>query len=321
MDGKLWVVCVLVALAGCGRQTTTGAEPAADAATVETAAVPDAAKPDEAVAEGDKAAAPLVFHVTREGGGGIDAVIKKIDLQDVSTNYARVPPSGIKVMDKPCDAGDRFQAEPMVDAFQLEAPKECSPRLKFMLLSTRQTFEYMRRGDDASAAGNFTLAQSNYGIAADRLAYAKPAESKRLRVLSQVTAGRALGVTKPVEGAGGNERPTVEFKDRVRVFQRENGIEETGELDSRTRESIGRMQLRGAEVVVPPAAAAAPKATLNPAVVAASPAIAAAATATAPAPPIEVHFSAVEMLAVPASPEQAAVIRANRRAASRAARP
>ena len=35
MDGKLWVVCVLVALAGCGRQTTTGAEPAADAATVD----------------------------------------------------------------------------------------------------------------------------------------------------------------------------------------------------------------------------------------------------------------------------------------------
>jgi hypothetical protein len=317
MDGKRWVLCALVTLAGCGRDSTP--EPVA-ATAVAAEAIPEPAEPDDPSAQSDETSAPLVFHVTREGGGGIDAVIKKLDLQDVATNYARVPPSGIKVMNKPCDEGDRFQAEPMVDAFQLEAPKECSTRIQFRLLSTRQTFEYMRRGDDASAAGDFTLAQSNYGIAADRLAYAKPAESKRLRVLSQITAGRALGVTRPVEGAGGNEQPTAEFKDRVRVFQRENGIEQTGELDSRTRESIGRMRLRGADVVVPPAAATTPEATVNPAAVVVAPAGAAAAVPVA-APPLEAHISTVEMLAIPASPEQAEVIRANRKAAQRAARP
>ena len=40
----------------------------------------------------------------------------------------------------------------------------------------------------------------------------------------------------------------------MRVFQKQNGIEATGDLDSRTRESIGRMRLREGAVVVPPTA-------------------------------------------------------------------
>jgi hypothetical protein len=301
------IVCaafVAVLLVACGRKPAPASEPEAAPAS----ATDDTGAP--ATAEGALAApAPLVFRVMREGGGGIDAVINRIDSQNNAIFYATVPGDGTKAMDKPCDPGDRFRAEPKVDSFQLEAPKDCSPLVEFMLLSTRTTFEIMRRGDVASEAGNFTLAQSNYGIAADRLAYAKPAESRRLRVLSTVAAGRVLGVTRPVKGADGKEQPTVEFKDRVRVFQRENGIEETGELDARTRESIGRMQLRGADVVVPPAAAV----THRPDATAVSP--------QEPAPAIALHLNPTQMLAVPASPETAAIIHANRKKMLQAAKP
>ena len=93
------------------------------------------------------------------------------------------------------------------------------------------------------------------------------------------------------------------------VFQKQNGIGATGNLDARTRESIGRMQLRGDAVVVPPAASTS-----------SSPASSAAASA-APAlvvtpqtltPAVEVRVSPAEMLATPASPQTAAMIRANR---------
>jgi hypothetical protein len=147
------------------------------------------------------------------------------------------------------------------------------------------------------------------------LQYAKPEEARRLRVLSQVAAGRALGVTVPVQGAGGAERPTEEFKDRVRQFQKENGLKETGELDARTRESIGRMQLRNKEVVVPPAASGTTT-PVNPAAVAASQALVVTPQATTPV--IEVRTTTAEMLALPASPQTVEIIHANRAKAMRA---
>ncbi len=262
--------------------------------------------------------APLVFRVMREGGGGIDATIHKIDPQNQASFYATVPGDGTKVMDKPCEAGERFRAEPKVEAFQLGPPQECAARVEFMLLSTLATLQFMKRGDDAAAAGDLLAAQSNYGIAADRLEYAKPEQARRLRVLSTVAAGRALGVTQPVQGAGGSEQPSVEFKDRVRLFQKENGIRETGELDARTRESIGRMQLRGAEVVVPPTANGA-MSPANAAAVSAASALVVTPQATTPA--VEVRVTSTEMLALPASPQTVEIIHANRarRFAERAA--
>lgn len=84
----------------------------------------------------------------------------------------------------------------------------------------------------------------------------------------------------------------MEYKDRVRLFLKENGIRESGELDGYMRESIGRMQLRGREVGVPPAAAVTPEAVT---------------------PGIEVHMSATQMPALPASPQTVALIHANKR--------
>lgn len=313
MSKRLLVVSLLITLTGCGREPTPQPDPAAatPAAAVAAEAI-DPAKVGAARAGVDipgstDSLAPTVFDVRREGGGGIDAVIKKVDLQGQSTTYALVPVSGTKVMDKPCEVGDRFQAEPMVDAFQLEPPKECATRVEFLLLSTGTTFAYVTRGDQESAAGNFMSSQLSYGIAADRLSYAKPEQSRRLRVLSQVAAGRALGVNRPVEGIDGKEKPTVELNERVRVFQKENGIPENGELDAPTRDAIGRMKLRGGNVVIPPAASAA--------------AAAAVAVAAEAPPPLEMQFSTVQMLAIPAAPVTAEIIRANRTKPKHAAKP
>jgi hypothetical protein len=295
----VWVlVVVLLLLTACGRKTPSEtmaveAQPASEDNSANTA-TPAAESPE---------AGPLVFVVMREGGGGIDATINQLDAEDKPTLYATVPSDGRKIMTKPCSAGERFRAEPVIEAFQIGAPQPCAPRVEFLLLDTRTTLQFMRRGDAATEAGDFQLAQTNYGIAADRLAYAKPADSRKARVFAAVAAGRVLGVAQPVEGADGKEQPTVEFKDRVRMFQRENGIEQTGELDARTRESIGRMQLRGSDVVVAPAAAAAPVSPQEPAFTKV------------------VDMSVRQMMAAPASPEAAAIIRANRKKMLRATNP
>ena len=246
----------------------------------------------------------------REGGGGIDATINQVDPRGEATYYATVPNTGEKAFDKPCEAGQRFQAEPKVAAFLRGPTQDCAERVEFMLYSTQATLQFIKRGDDASHGGDLLVAQSNYGTAADRLQYADPDKARQLRVLSTVAAGRALGVTQPVEGAGGSEQPTPEFKDRVRVFQKQNGIEATGDLDARTRESIGRMQLRGGAVVVPPAATSSAFSSSSAVVAAAAPALVVTPQAVTPA--VEVRVSAVEMLATPASPQTAAMIHANR---------
>ncbi|HEU4781110.1 MAG TPA: peptidoglycan-binding domain-containing protein [Steroidobacteraceae bacterium] len=254
--------------------------------------------------------AALVFRVMREGGGGIDATINQVGPQGQASFYATVPGSGVTALDKPCEAGQRFQAEPKVAAFLRGPTQDCAERVEFMLYSTQATLQFIKRGDDASAGGDLLVAQSNYGTAADRLQYAEPEKSRRLRVLSTVAAGRALGVTQPVQGTDGREQPTTEFQERVRVFQRQNGIEATGDLDARTRESIGRMRLRGGAVVVPPAASSGSLGPASAAAVAAAPALVITPQAVTPA--VEVRVTAVQMLAAPASPQTAAMIHVNR---------
>jgi hypothetical protein len=299
--------CVFVAstlLAACGGKQSPVTE--AQRVDVATPAVPTTTPDAEAP---PPAKVALVFRVMREGGGGIDATINQVDPRGQVSFYATVPGSGEKALDKPCEAGQRFQAEPKVAAFLRGPTQDCAERVEFMLFSTQATLQFIKRGDDASRGGDLLVAQSNYGTAADRLQYAEPDKARQLRVLSTVAAGRALGVTQPVQGAGGSEQPTSEFKDRVREFQQQNGLEATGDLDARTRESIGRMQLRGGAVVVPRAASGA----LSPAsaaAVAAAPALVVTPQTVTPA--VEVRVSAAELLAVPASPQSAAVIRANR---------
>jgi len=297
---------VVALIAGCG-----GEKPPAVAMQPAEAMPPAPADMSGATASATAEAKPvaLVFRVIREGGGGIDATINQVNPQGQVSFYATVPGSGETALDKPCEAGQRFQAEPRVAAFLRGPTQECAARVEFMLYSTQATLQFIKRGDDASKGGDLLVAQSNYGTAADRLQYAEPEKARQLRVLSTVAAGRALGVEQPVQGAGGSEQPTPEFTDRVRTFQKQNGIEATGKLDARTRESIGRMQLRGDVVVVPPAASS----SLSPssaAVVAAAPALVVTPQTLTPA--VEVRVSAAEMMATPASPQTAAMIRANR---------
>jgi len=296
------VVSALLAACGGGKPAVTEVQPAVEAPAISPAAA------DSTVAAPAKVA--LVFRVIREGGGGIDATINQVDPQGQVSFYATVPGTGETALDKPCESGQRFQAEPKVAAFLRGPTQACAERVEFMLYSTQATLQFIKRGDDASRGGDLLVAQSNYGTAADRLQFAEPEKARQLRVLSTVAAGRALGVTQPVQGSGGREQPTAEFKDRVRVFQRQNGIEATGDLDSRTRESIGRMQLRGGAVVVPPTASTGALSPASAATLSASPALVVTPQAVTPA--VEVRVSTVEMLATPASPQTAAMIHANR---------
>jgi hypothetical protein len=305
--------CVLVVsalLVACGgeRSSVTELPPADIAAPAQPETPADAAV--------QPAKGALVFRVMREGGGGIDATINQVDPRGQVSFYATVPNSGEKALDKPCDAGQRFEAEPKVAAFLRGPTQDCAERVEFMLYSTQATLQFIKRGEDASKGGDLLVAQSNYGTAADRLQYAEPAKARQLRVLSTVAAGRALGVTQPVQGAGGSEQPSPEFRDRVRLFQKQNGIEATGDLDARTRESIGRMQLRGGAVVVPPAASTGAVSPASAAAVAAAPALVVTPQAVTPA--VEVRMSTVEILATPASPQTAALIHANRMKAAAA---
>jgi hypothetical protein len=295
--------CVVVAvlLVGCG-----GEKPAVQEMKPAEVATPVT---EATASEAESKPAALVFRVIREGGGGIDATINQVNPQGQESFYATVPSSGEKSLEKACEAGQRVQAEPKVAAFLRGPTQECAGRIEFMLYSTQATLQFIKRGDDASKGGDLLVAQSNYGTAADRLQFAEPEKARQLRVLSTVAAGRALGVEQPVKGSGGVEQPTAEFKDRVRAFQKENGIEATGDLDARTRDSIGRMQLRGGAVVVPPATSSTSSAAGD-AAVAAAPALVVTPQAVTPA--VEVRVSAAEILATPASPQTAAMIRANR---------
>jgi hypothetical protein len=203
-----------------------------------------------------------------------------------------------------------------VPAFLRTEILPCAASVKFTLYSVQAMNAIIRSGDSAMDAGNFQLAQSSYGLAADYIQYTNSAQAQHLRTLAATAAGRVLGVDRPLEQ--GNSRPSAAFKDRVRQFQSEQGLEATGELDAPTRDSIGRMKLQGTEVVVAPIADAFPSTSSPEPASESEPAASAAATAAAAQPEvptnklIESRIRASEALRVPASPETAELARVNR---------
>ncbi len=297
-------ICMTVSLlggilAGCSPEPKPApavAEPAEPAAPQE----PDATRK-----------APLVFVVRSEDGGGLVAEIRLEKSQTEFEHYADVPSSGEVAHATPCNAGQRFQARPAIEDFQLGEPQACKPRVVFTMLSVKRTFEFQKRGEDALQQGDLLLAQKDLGTAADRLQFDRPEEARTLRLKSTAIAGRLLGVEHPIDASGTAPEASADFHQRVSEFQKLNHLPATGELNAETRIAISRMKIQGAQVVVPPTA----QAGAAESAVATSPQVSAAESAV-PAPvntlPAKASMSLQETLKQPASPENAQIIHVNK---------
>ena len=297
-----------LSLTACGRKQE--AEPVVEAQAVEPATTIEGT--------GGESSAPLVISVVSEDGDALDADIFVARAPDAFDPFTHVERPGPKALDTPCQPGQRFQARPVIQDFRQGKLVDCSPRLAFVMYSVMRTLNISREGQDALDSGNLLLAQERLGLAADRYEFTEPVEARRLRLMSTAAAGRLLGVTNPIDSQGAQPVPSEELRQRVRAFQAEHDLQATGELDAPTRSAISRMQLRGADVVVPPAAGvqkldaplADPRATM-PASEAAISAAAAAATAQVPAPAPDLRTSVQQVMVAPASPDNAAIIHGN----------
>jgi hypothetical protein len=235
-----WIPIVVLAAAGCAKKNDSVPGAAPPEATAETA-------PSDAVPAGDtsSSAAPvpapaLKFIVIREDSDlGIASDIKKVE-GDQEKWYADVPESGEVTLSRACEAGERFQADPKVKAFQRGAVQPCASTIKFTLYSTQTTFSLIQKADSAATAGDLLLAQANYGLVADRVQYADPVQAKHFRVMAATAAGRVLGVEHPIEVTNGIEAPSVEFRQKLEAYQRDTHLEASGVLDAPTREAISK---------------------------------------------------------------------------------
>ena len=237
--GFVLTASVLIgSLAGCGGGSNDDpqVEPAVEA-TVPEATTGPPTEPAEAAEPGE-----LTVQVFRESSdSGVASDIERLD--DVGTLhwFADVGNSGVASLPQPCQAGERFQATPKVPDFLRAAPQPCAATITFRLHGTRATLALIQLADNATRTGDLLVAQANYGLAAERLQYANPDEARHLRVLAATAAGRILGVQNPTTSIDGQETISSEVADRLRTFQREAQLPQTGELDSATREAISKM--------------------------------------------------------------------------------
>jgi hypothetical protein len=312
-------VCVAVVMslsaAGCGRRAE-GPPTEAAAAVAEP--------PATVVPVTTDISAPLTISVRSEDGDPLDADILVVtEDPDQPGMLTHVERPGPKTVDKGCRSDQRFQALPVIQDFRQGKPESCSAHMTFVMYSVQRTFNIRLQGQEALDSGNLLVAQERLGLAADRYALTDPAQAHNLRLQAVAAAGRMLGVTDPISV---NEAPTEEFRQRLRTFQDDNQLTVTGELDSATRNAISRMKFQNGAVVVPPTAEfhqvdaplADPRATVSGR--ATSTPEAAAATATrVPEPSPAASVSVEQVMVIPASAENAAIIRANRARFDRAA--
>lgn len=211
--------------------------------------VPEAARaaedPEVATAEPQQpsdAAAALTIRVLREDGDqGVAATIGRLDDTNVEHHVIDVDDTGIARLDDPCSEEDRFAAKPRVATYLRTAPQRCAQTITFRLYSAQATYQLIQIADEAAKGGDLVVAQANYGLAADRLRYAKPDESTRLTVLANAAAGRILGVQTLTTTQDGKETVSRELVDKLKLYQRAAQLPESGVLDTATREAISKM--------------------------------------------------------------------------------
>jgi hypothetical protein len=236
----LALLALVLMLTACGRSGQSDG-PVPEAAEVATA--PE--DPEGATAEPEQpsdAAAAVTIRVLREDGeGGVAATIGRLDDTDVEHHVVDVDDSGIARLDEPCNEEDRFAAKPRVAAYLRTAPQRCAQTITFRLYSAHATYQLIQIADERAKAGDLIVAQANYGLAADRLKYAKPAESARLTVLANAAAGRILGVQTPTTTQDGKETVSGEMVEKLKLYQNAAQLPESGVLDAATREAISKI--------------------------------------------------------------------------------
>lgn len=235
----LALLALVLMLTACGRggQSEGPAPEATEAARA-------AEDPEEATAEPQQpsdAAAALTIRVLREDGDeGVAATIGRLDDTNVAHHVIDVDDTGIARLDDPCSEEDRFAAKPRVATYLRTAPQRCAQTITFRLYSAQATYQLIQIADEAAKGGDLVVAQANYGLAADRLRYAKPDESARLTVLANAAAGRILGVQTLTTTQDGKETVSGELVDKLKLYQRAAQLPESGELDAATREAISK---------------------------------------------------------------------------------
>lgn len=196
------------------------------------------AQPDDT---GDAQAALIIRVLQEDGDEGVAASIDRLDDTNVEHHLVDVDDSGIARLRQPCNDGERFAAKPKVATYLRTNPEVCAQTITFRLYGAQATYRLIQIADEAAKAGDPVVAQANYGLAADRLRYAKPDESARLMVLANAAAGRILGVQTPVTTQGGKETVSNEMVEKLKLYQRASKLRESGVLDAATREAMSKV--------------------------------------------------------------------------------
>jgi hypothetical protein len=226
---------VAALLAACGREPSESPP----AAAAETA---PAVSPAPPAAEPTGAPPGFTIRVFREDSDvGVEADVERLDDTGTAHWFADVGSSGIVTRDEPCEPNERFRATPKVPAFLKVEPEGCSITITFHLYGTDATYALVRIADNAANAGDLLVAQANYGLAAERLEYANPEEAQRLNVLAAAAAGRVLGVQTPTTTVNGTQVIAPETVEKLKTYQRQANLPDTGVLDAATREAISKM--------------------------------------------------------------------------------
>ena len=236
MSAKLFVAtaAVLAGLAGCGDRQRDN--PGTDAGQPPTPA--GAVDPGKNTGTQPAHGAMTVKVLREDSEVGVAAAILRLDSEDKSYSFALVDDSGVTVLTDHCKSDDRFSARPRIPNYQETDPQACAAEITFRLYSTKTTVELIRLGDASTNSGDLVAAQAHYGLAAERLKYADPVESRHLKSLAATAAARVLGIATSSVPVGSGDTTSPALAKRFVEFQKQSGIPATGELDGPTRAAI-----------------------------------------------------------------------------------
>jgi hypothetical protein len=231
----VWALAFGSVLAGCNRSN----EARTDTSTAAEAHATDAGIVEEP--SGTTTTAALTFQVFQEDSSvGVAAEVSRLDDTGTPHYVADIDDSGVVSLAQACNAGDRFEAKPKVEAFLRVTPQPCAPTVTFRLYTAQATYALIRLAEGDEQAGNFADAQAKYGLAAERLQVSLPHESERVKVLANRNVGKLLQVDQPIIFEGGKDKVSPQMVEKLEQYQIEANIPVTGIVDKTTRDSLLR---------------------------------------------------------------------------------
>jgi len=180
------------------------------------------------------------IRVVEDGGRGIKSDLYVIKGTGQEEFFDETDDTGVVHPNYSCESGWRIRAKPKDQAYFHSSAQKCLVKLMLRVTSRRVLSNLQKNAEWARQNGEYGVAALVYNELSVRAAAFDSNLALKAETNAYEYAGRALGVEEPTGFDPTQKRVVLspEFIEKIRAYQKTNGLPDSGKLDNATLTSL-----------------------------------------------------------------------------------